>query len=208
MLKGVLDMPSYRILCGHSKTAIEKAGFNFFNQILGEKDLNWLKRLWQQYETFLLEFDENKRKDFILLYDLNVKIQIDKQLFIERVFHYKAIPFQLCNNGNLWLTLGYVSPSLAKKGEYNGCILNTETKKRYDYDFSDGTLTESDIAMISSVEQDMLGKFVQGISDDEISDWLGVGHTKYYDLKKILFKKLEVNSPAAAIMRAYQLGLI
>ncbi len=201
--KVILDKPNHRVLCGYSREAREEHHFNFYKLILNKEDSNWLSQVWKHYEEFFLSVDENKRKDFNLLFDVNVKMNDET----ECVLHYKIIPYQLCDNGNLWLALVCVSPSLAKKGERNACILNLEVPKRYD--ITGDRCEEVHIETIAPDEYELLGMFMQGMSETEIRTCLGdIRRSKYNLLRKKLFKKLEVDSPAGAVQRAHQLGLI
>ncbi len=200
--KMILDMPNEMVLCGQPKETLEEPGFDFLSKILNKKDLNWLNQMWKEYQKMFLKVDENKRKDFLLLYDLNVKMGGG----CKRILHYKIVPYQLCNRGNLWLALVCVSQSLST-GENNACMLNLETKKRYD--FKNNIFEESDIAMLNPYELSVLDMFARGMLESAVREQLeGMAHSTYHDLRGKLFKKLEVFTPAEAVLRAYQLGLI
>ncbi len=204
--KMVLDMPNNLVLCGCSRTTLESDGFDFLKKALKKEDSNWLRQMWEEYKKFLLVLDEDRRKDFTLLYDINVKIGTDKGGVEECVLHYKIVPSQLCKNGNLWLALACVSPSLSRN-KNNACILNMETKARYK--FTGNEFTESPISEISPDEHNMLQMFMQGMLESDISDRLGIKSGDGESLREIRAdEKLEVDSPAGAVQRAHQLGLI
>ncbi len=197
----IVDSDQSLILCEYPKKLALTEGLTFFERILKKEELDWHKRLMRPMADVFFGLDENDRQNLTLLYDMPILLKSGK----ERVLHYKATPFHLCDNGNLWLQLCCASPSISQSG-HNVCILNLEADTRYDFN---GTIfVPSKVSLLTAAEREILQLLLKNMQETEICDALQISKYKYHRIKNLIYKKLEVSTSVGAVHRAHQLGLI
>lgn len=200
--KFVVDLPNSLVLCGYPKDAVQKEDFGFLDLILKEKEQQWLGLLWKKFADFFYSLSENECNNYIFLYEINaVKANGD-----EFILHHKVIPFQRCENGNLWLALGRASSSISQTTENNACIVNPVTQTRYD--FIKDEFVPSNISVPTQKELEVLHLLAKDMLETDICKTLNLKKGMYHYIRGSLFKKLEVKTPAGAVHRAHQLGII
>jgi len=103
--KVIVDSSSSPVLCGYPKELLDEEGFDFFKRILPPTEMDWLKNVIQEFYPVFFATPVESRKSLVLSYELTF-ITVKHE---ELVLHHKIVPFQLCDNGNLWLSLCSVS---------------------------------------------------------------------------------------------------
>lgn len=200
--KLIVDIPSALLLCGYPKDRVQKENFGFLDLILKKKERLWLSLLWEKSADFFYNLSENECKYFIFLYEINI-VKADGS---KTLLHHKVVPFQLCENGNLWLAVGRVSPSISQKTENRACIVNPVTQTKYD--FIKGAFVPSQISVPTLNEMSVLHLLVKDMLEADICKALNIKKGMYYHIRGKLFEKLDVKTPAGAVQRAHQLGII
>jgi len=199
--KIILDSPSSLILCGHPKETAEKEGFAFFRKILNEKEFERVNHIDKKIYTFFFNYPESKRNDLIYSYNFKTLTANNREQFL----HYKVMPYKLCKNGNVWLSLCHVWASSRKNVEVP-TIVNRKTGEQYH--FIDGEFTQIASKAVTDEEIVILESLVKDLPDKEIGELLSISVANLKRRKRVLFEKLEVNTSAGAVHKAHLLGII
>ena len=200
--KIIVDSPASLILCGHSKDFANKKGFGFFQYILSEHEWIWLSRMNKEAYKFLFNYPEDKRKNFVVSYDLKLSTKKGKELLL----HHRVTPYKLCGNGNIWLGLCHAWASSENKSG-QPYIINQKTGERYD--FIKNKFVKSNTISLTEEELMILRLLVQELSEEDVKEQLkisSVANLKYK--KRELFQKLGAKTSASAIHKAHLLGII
>jgi DNA-binding CsgD family transcriptional regulator len=198
--KLIVDTDSSLILCGYPKLLAEKEGFNFYQRILHEDDWEWLVQMnVAGYEVFF-SYSEQQRMSLLSIYDLSIKT-INKGSLI---LHHRSSPYQLCKNGNLWLSMSCVSQSVQPKSG-NAVIMNIATGDLYN--FNGDKFVLSCTPVLTGDEMMILRWMTQEQSVQQMSKLMGVSVSSIRRKCNSLFKKLDVSSPVGAVHKAHLWGM-
>jgi hypothetical protein len=190
------------VLCGHPKDLAEDKGFGFFEHVLSSKEWKWLLRANEMAYNFFFNYPKHKRKDLIFSFDLEMATLKEKK----QVFHHKIVPYKLCKNGNLWLGLCHISPSVEKKSGRSN-IIDSHTGERYD--FINDRFIKADTLVLIEDEIMILQWMIKGLSDKVISERLNhMPISNFKRRKRIMYDKLSAGTSAEAIYKAKMLGVI
>ena len=199
--KIIVDSPSSLILCGYPIDLVKEKGFDFFQQILSEKELEWLIRVNEESYNFFFSFPEHRRKDLFLSYDLTVQTAKNEK----RVLHHKVAPYKLCKNGNLWLGLYHVwSSSQRELGR--SFIIDNKTNEQYN--FIDNKFVKVDKPHFDQEDLLILRYMIADLSDKQMNEMLHISLSSFKRKKRLLFQKLDANTSACAIHKAHLMGVI
>lgn len=197
----IIDSPTSAILCGHTVEKAEKEGFAFYENLFDKKEWPWLKKMFSEGYKVFYNHPPSKRKHLVSCYNFSTR-HIGKG---DLVLSHKGIPFQLCNNGNLWLSLCAVS--ISKQKQLNkATITNTETGEQYEY--INGRFILSDKLVVTSGDLLILELMGKDLSSEQIAKQLGVSMSSFVRKKQSLFDKLGVKNPAGAMRKAHLKGII
>jgi len=200
--KIIVDDLSSAVLCGYSKEVIEKDGFDFFKRILSPAEQQWLDKVNLAGWKVLFLYEEVKRKDLVISYDLTIKTVHG----LKNILHHKITPFKLCNNGNMWLGLCHVTISPHKEMKNKAYITNTVDGRRYNFEKDDFVLSK--IEILTNREKQVLILMSQDLTITEMSKNLHVSEPVLNRIKRKIFDKLEVEKATSAIHKAHLEGLI
>jgi DNA-binding CsgD family transcriptional regulator len=143
----------------------------------------------------------SKRKYLVSCYNFTVQHAGKGDL----VLQHKAIPFLLCDNGNLWLSLCSVTlPTEKQLGK--ATITNTDTGELYEY--TNGRFVLSDKLVMTDDDLLVLELMDNDLDSEQIAEQLGVSTSTYIRKRQLLFDKLDVKNPAGAIGKAYSMGIL
>ena len=134
-------------------------------------------------------------------YDFAVQTVTDGNLILQ----HKGIPFLLCNNGNLWLSLCSVTTS-AEKQSGNATVTNTETGEQYVFTGEHYVLSDK-LAVVQD-ELLILELLCKDLSTEQIVARLNISESSYRRKKQLLFDKLNVKNTHGAIYKAGLMGII
>jgi len=183
---------SSSILCGHPKELIDNEGFNFFKRIMSPKELAWLSCANKASYDVFFDTPFTSRKKLIFSFDLTCATTNQREI----ILHHKVVPFQLCNNGNVWLSLCSVTSSYQKKSR-QASLFNTKTGDRYK--FIDNRFDKIPDCVLTEEELRILDYMVKGFHTDEISTLLKVSSSNIKHKKREMYKKMGVKTSAEAI---------
>ena len=199
--KIIVDSPTSTILCGYPKVLVEKEGFDFYHRILGKKEWKRIAKAHQESAKIFFKYPHAKRRHLVFSGDFKVKTANGEKL----VLSHWATPFQLCDSGNLWLSLCSVSVSAQEKLR-DISITNTETGE--EYVFLGGRFVLSDKVFLSKKDIVFLELLCSELPKEEIMFRLKISERTFWRRKKYLFEKLNVCTSAEAVHKAHLLGLI
>ena len=190
-------------ISGYSKEMIKKEGFRIYNRILQSNEQKWLMKMSEDaYRIFYSYDDIEKRLAFLFSYDVVAKAKDGREVTL----YHRLIPYQLCSNGNMWLAICVISSNTLSLKATKACIDNRITSKRYNY--IDGKFRLEKQKHLTQDELTILKYLANGAMLKQIGDKLNV-HQRYVDRKqKNALKKLGATTPAMAIYRATNMGLI
>jgi len=189
------------VLGGYPKEIIEKKGFDFFEIILDPKERLLLGEVNDSAYAIFSETPLEFREDLELSYDLTVK-RADGQKVI---LNHRVMPYQLDDNGNLWLTLCCVGLSNQKKSG-NPTLTNKKTKEYYEY--IDGKFVKKELIVFSNEEKLILDYTIKGYLGEYIAMELGVSVSSLRRKKFLLYQRVGVNTTAELIHWAHLNGAI
>jgi ATP/maltotriose-dependent transcriptional regulator MalT len=121
------------------------------------------------------------------------------------ILQHQGIPYLLCDNGNLWLSLSSVTVSTQKRSG-NATITHTETGEHYV--FADGRYVLSDALAVTQDELLLLELMCNDLSMDRIMSQLKIPKSSFHLKKQRLFEKLDVKNVGGAVYKAGLMGLI
>lgn len=196
----IVDSASSSILCGYPKELADKKGFRFFDKVLSTEEWKWLVRVNEEAYHVFFSMPLNMRKKLVLSYDLELNTIHDRKI----ILHHKIRPFQLCNNGNLWLGLCYVIESNRKKSGYP-TIINGKTGEQYEF-IGDRFIRQSTYALTDD-EKLILELMIKGYKGEHISTELKVSDSSLRRMKFLLYQKIGVNTSAEAVHWAHLNGI-
>jgi DNA-binding CsgD family transcriptional regulator len=196
----IVDSPSSLILCGYPKELVEQEGFDFFKRILNTEECTWIAQANNASYSVFFDTHLKNRKKLLLFYDL-IFNTADKR---EIILHHRVVPYQLCKNGNLWMSLCSTTLSNQKKSR-RAFLFNTKTGDRYQFDHS--RFVHSD-GFLSEKELKILKWLAKGLTAEKMSLLLNVSIVTIKRKKKGLYKKLGVSTALEAVHRASVAGYI
>jgi DNA-binding CsgD family transcriptional regulator len=199
--KIIVDSPKSAILCGHPIDSAENLGFAFYNRIFDKKEWAWLAKMFEETYKVFYSYPLSQRKNLISSYDFTVRTASNGEL----ILRHKGVPFLLCDNGNLWLSLCSVTMS-AEKRSGNATITNIETGEQYV--FGKGRYVLSDQFAVTQEELLILELLCNDLTTEQITSQINTSVTTFRRKKELLFNKLNVKSAHGAIYKAGLMGLI
>jgi DNA-binding CsgD family transcriptional regulator len=188
--------------CGYPKDMIEKEGFDFYKRILKKNELIWLEKMNAEAYNVFFNFREPERQNLEFNYDLIVETVSKDSV----VLHHRLVPYKLCENGNMWLGLCFVSLSPYLLSSCQAHIVNQQTSETYD--FIDNKFVLSDVKALTLEEISILNYLTKDMMTKQIVDLLDISESTIMRKKNIIFDKLGVKSSYAAIHKAAKLGII
>jgi DNA-binding CsgD family transcriptional regulator len=199
--KIMVDSSSSLILCGYSKELIEKEGFRFFKKILPQKELTWLS--CANNAAYAVFFDTPLKNREKLVFSLDLACTTANNHDI--ILHHKIIPYQLCNNGNLWLSLCSTTVSYQKKSR-KVSLINNQTGERYKLVHNKFERTTDFV--LTEEEHKILGWLAKGFKVEHMALLMGVSAPTLGRKKWSLYKKIGVKTSAEAVHWAHIEGII
>lgn len=116
------------ILCGLPKEVAISENFKFFKQILSREEWLRIGRINQSAFDVFFSIPKTKRDGLILSCKMKVTT-----IHGECFFDHRCTPFQLCQNGNLWLGLCEISMGDKENPDYEASIINKKNRDWYLY---------------------------------------------------------------------------
>jgi DNA-binding CsgD family transcriptional regulator len=201
--KLILAPFSASTICGHSKDMMKKGGFDFYKQLFKKDEQKWMAQVNKEAYNIFFSYPESERQRLEFNYDL-IAETINKQ---EVVLHLRIVPYKLCENGNMWLGLCFLSvsphsPSSSRKANIYDFVTG-ET-----YNFVDGRFVLSDIRTLTPDEITILDGLAKDIPAKQICDLLKISESAMIRKKRNIFNKLGVNTSVAAVHKATKMGVI
>jgi DNA-binding CsgD family transcriptional regulator len=187
---------------GYSRALVEKEGFDFYRRILQPDEYNWMQKMAKEAANVLYSYPEPQRKNMEFTYDLKVTTINDREITIR----YKLVPFELDENGNLWLGLMFASQQFSVSIGPKAIIDNYKTGERYD--FVNGKFVLLETKSLTSDETTILKWIANGISGKNMCDLLKISERSLRRKERSAFDKLGADTPAEAVYKAVTLGII
>jgi hypothetical protein len=198
----IVESSSSLILCGHPKELANKKGFGFFKHILSVEEWHWLSCVNCQSYSIFFDTHLRNRKKSTILYDLTF-INANKT---EIILHHKVVPYQLCKNGNLWLSLCSVELS-NQKNSPKALIHNTKTDEWHE--FSNNRFHRIVNNNLSEDELLLLKCLTKKLHAEDICSLLGgITISCLKDKKRKMYQKMGVESGIEAVHWAHLRGIL
>ncbi len=197
----IIDYPRMLLLLGYPEELALQKGFAFFERILKEEERERMLRISKAAKNFLYRYGE-KWMNLMLFYDFCIQTKDGKEL----VFHRKKMPYKLCKNGNVWLTLSLVRLSEQPKPSPVVSILDVQTNKRYE--LVDDMFVPSDVRTLTADEREILRLMELELTEEIICEKLEISRSTYYRRREKIFEKLNASTLVEASFRAKLLQYI
>jgi len=193
------------VIFGYSKDEIVNMGDNFkiYDLILSTDEQKWLTKMDQEAHLIFYSYDDfEKRLALVFSYELIITSKNGEAASL----YHRLMPFQLCDNGNMWLALVVVSQNTLTQKTTKACIDNCITGERFDY--FDNTFVLSEQSQLTQDEITILRYLANNMQLKSIGNAMGISPSSVDRKKKSAFKKLGVTEPTAAVYRASKMNLI
>jgi len=200
--KIIVDTLSSTILCGHPKEIADTEGFDFVKRTISPEDQGWANQVNKIAYKFFFNYDEKKRMDLRLSYDLGART-INGSRY---VLHHKVTPFKLCKNGNLWLGLCHVTESSNREIKNKAYIIDMAGGKKYNFTNGYFVLTKDEV--LTNTEKHILKLMAKDMTAAQICKSMCVSLPVFNRHKRKIFNKLGVDKSTSAIHKAHMEGLI
>ena len=199
----ILGNLSGHTIAGFPTEMIRKEGLNIYNKVMPESEkLWWSEMIPKAHKIFDSYEDCDARMELVLSCDLIGKTPSGREVN----FHHRIVPYQLDDDGNLWMVICAISPLPLTHKTTKACIDCFKTGERYDY--IDGKFVLSEHRHLTEEEVVILGHLADGIPIKAISDKIGLSLRVTERKKKNALDKLGAATQAAAVYRAKNMGLI
>jgi DNA-binding CsgD family transcriptional regulator len=189
-----------RTLTGYSKSTIEKENFKIYYRILKSDELRWLVNMKKQVFDVFFSYPESERQDLEITYDVIAQTSYHHEI----ILRHKLVPYQLCNNGNLWMALCFITSISYLPMHHKATIVNTRTGEAYNY-FKDAFVLCEKTGALTSEEVRILELLSEDESSKSICELLNISESYFKKKKKKIFNKLKVQSLGAAVHQAHLL---
>ncbi|MCL2413113.1 MAG: hypothetical protein FWC98_03135 [Bacteroidales bacterium] len=199
--KIIVSSPSALILCGFPKELIQEKGLTFYEQIVPEKDKEWLMMMLEKSYEFMFLFPEHRRKDLVFAYDIMGVTAKNEQ----KVLHHHVVPWKLCKNGNLWLALVHVWHSPSKE---SGSPTAFDKKTEDQYHFINNEFVKVEKPSLDKEDLMILKWMVTATPDKEMSELLLMSLSSFKRKKRQLFAKIGGNTSANVVHKAHLFGFM
>ncbi len=188
-------------LCGHTAEEVKEMGYEFYFKYVIEKDLDLLLKINTVGFDFYDELPQEKRKDYNISYDFNLKNKDGKTILINQ----KLTPLFLTSDGKLWKAICIVSLSTNKN---SGNIVVSGKGEVFKYDLAKNVWRTSEKIKLSSREKEIINFSTRGYTISEIAESIFVSPDTVKFHRRKLFEKLEVSNISEAIMFSINNNLI
>ena len=195
--------PNQPFLCGRAPEEVKEKGYEFYFDVVPEDEIRMLLEINEAGFDLYNQLPIENRLDCIIEYDFHIVLPGGRAHLI----HHKLTPMLLDREGNLWLALCVVSPSVSKEAG-NVIFSSKGGAEKYAYSFVSKRWRKCQAVELTERETDILRLSVQGMTSNEIAErlYIDVNTVKFH--KKSLFYKLNVHNITEAIGRASNLRLI
>lgn len=192
--------PDDLALCGYPKELIEQEGIDFYKRILAIEEIKWLIQMNKEALKLYYKYPENERRTMTLYFSLAAKNIEGEKIFL----HHKLFPYRLDKNGNIWLSLCFVSMSLFKDTN-SASIVNVVGNEKYKY--LNSVFQLSEFEDITKEEIKILSWMVNDFTSEEMCSLLKISDSSFKRKRQRMFKKFNVQTAAAAVHKAHLLGI-
>lgn len=196
LFEGVIVYASdnLRFLCGLREGEIEEMGYEFYTKYIPEEDLRKIEELRRETQKIMSTSLYSVIDRYSMTF--NFHLRIGEKV---KMFQHRSQTFMCTENGFLWMVLCSIHPTYRK--ETGEAILRIKGEKEYyQYDFCSHKWMEKTIVELTEREKAIVALSAQGYTEEEIAAKLFKSHNSIKTSKRILFRKLGVNSIAEALM--------
>jgi len=199
--KIIVSSSSSSILCGHPKELLETEGFSFFERILHPEELAWLLDANKASYSIFFYTPLSHRKKLTFSYELTF-ITADGE---ECILYHKITPYQLCSNGNLWLSFCSVTESRQKKSKH---AILTNHQNGDKYKFVNGEYEKKAPIVLTKEEQKIVRWLAKGFTVEYMASELNISCDSVKKKRRKLYEKTDTESPSEIIHWAHTEGVI
>jgi len=187
---------------GYPRSVITKEGFAFYDQILNTSEKNWLTKMNVEALNIFFDYPESQRYNVEFSYDLIAQAANRREI----VLRHRLVPYRLCNNGNLWLGLCFITLKSPIAMQFKATVSNQETGDVYNY--INDSFVSCKTGVLNSEEIRILELLSNDVSIKRLCDMLKISESNFKQKKTKIFSKLNVQSWYAAIHQAHELKLV
>jgi len=187
---------------GYSRALVEKEGLDFYRRILKPDEYAWFERMYKEVYNVFYSYPEVKRHNLELSYYLMVEATNESEMILS----YNLVPFQLDDNGNMWLGLFFCTQLFARPMGPKATISNFETGEKYELINDKFVLAET--KALTSEEIAILKWLAIGMQGKNMCQLLNISERSLERRKQNAFAKLNVNTPTAAVYKATRSEII
>jgi len=196
------NLPGH-VVAGLPVEMFNKRGIKVYENILSKDEIKWADEVYAQAQkVFDLYDDHETRMEIVFSYDLASVTPKGRQITLR----HRVVPYQLDEDGYMWLAMCAVSTSPLTHKVTKACIDCIKTGERYDY--IDNKFVLSQHKYLTEEEITILGYLADGMAMKQISAVMDLSLRAVERKKKDALEKLGAATQAAAVYKAKGMGLI
>lgn len=196
----VSDNPLF--LCGHTSEEVKELGYMFYLKHVPSREQNMLTEINKAGFNFFDQIPIEERLNYTISYDFHLKMN-KKEVLI----NHKLTPVLLANDGRIWLAACIVSLSAYNSSGHIE-LRKAGSTEYWIYFLEKHRWIKSKGIVLNEKEKDILTLSAQGYTMNEIADklCLAIDTIKFY--KRRLFDKMEVKNITEALSFATNCKLL
>ncbi len=194
--------PNPLFLCGYPPRDALESGYEFYAKVVYPADLPLLIRIHKIILDYFRQLPQNFRDLGFAGFNFRV-VYRKKALMV----NHKVKPLTLTDDGDIWLAICSVSPSVQKKSG-NLFIYWDNQPARLEYDFDADKWSKQAVPKLDDVEKSILLLAEQGFGNKRIADCLCLSEKTVKNRKTIIFKKLNTSSGIESAITAINQRLL
>lgn len=186
--------PNTSFLGGYPACQIKEWGFDYFEKVISPDELSMISELNKKGIELFHTLPLEHRAYFLISYHLTIKGKNGEMA----LYSHRFMPFYLNSEGNIWLAICWVTPSV-NQCQANISVQLPQKPARYIYSFKSKKFKPHETARLSERENQVLKLTIAGNTSESIALKLFVDINTVKFHKKNICRKLDVKNMTQAI---------
>ena len=181
-------------LCGYERDEVKKMGYEFYPKVVNSADLKMLLEVNEKGFEFFYKQEPEIRSSLFISYDFRMNHKNGSVFMI----NHKLTPFALNCDGDIWLSLSFVSLS-TQESPGNVYIQQFNPSNRMEYSFKSKRWKKTYPISLTNRELEILRLSAQGYTAQGIAEklFIDIATVKFH--KTNILSKFKVNNTMEAV---------
>jgi len=179
-------------LSGRTPEEIQRLGYEFYPEVIHEKDYKLFARIHQVILSFFSQSDSPICDLAYMVFDFRIRGHNGKVWL-----SHKVIPL-LVENNQVLMAICIVSRSASKTSGNLFAYYDGKEDICYQYSFNDDLWKQETMIKLTPEEWEILSVAKQELTGDEIADIIGISHQDLRNTLTLIYRKLKVRTKKQA----------